>query len=286
MYKKDLISATFEVILNLGLCTFMCIAIIIFKMCKVPTYCLWHGANLQCGLGCTITMSIVLCLWNLILCWTSLTLMMETWYCNCKKSTKMLSVPSRIWEAECPCVFPRGSVFILWLLCIETDARPLAVLMSYHVGSTGCTDISKRGGRSASLATLPAWLQQWIVWEVSLFSTCLNPCSTNFHQSTILICLTILHVMGHLIRLSLHYYIVPHLCEEYLLIYFYEIIHKYCIKLFFAILMYIERKWDVVLRMSAWIRISTYLYSVAFQVCNSYHEFCRSNICISPLFFL
>ena len=29
------------------------------------------------------------------------------------------------------------------------------MLMSYYVGSTGCTDISKSGGRSASLAALP-----------------------------------------------------------------------------------------------------------------------------------
>lgn len=148
----------------------------------------------------------------------------------------MLSVPSRIWEAECPCVF------ILWLLCIETDARPLAMLMSY-VGSTGCIDISKSGGRSASLAALPAWLQQWIVWEVTLFSICLNPCSTNFHQSTILINLTILHVMGHLIRFSLHYYIDPHLCEECLLIYFYEIIHKYCMQ---AVFFYTDLYWKKV----------------------------------------
>jgi hypothetical protein len=140
----------------------------------------------------------------------------------------MLSVPSRIWEAECPCVFPRGCVIMLWLPCIETDASPLAVLMSYCVRSTGCTDISKSGGRSASLAAQTAWLQQWIVWEVSLFSTCLNPHSTTFHQSTIAISLTILRVMGHLIRFSLHHYIGPHLCEECLLIYFYEIINKYC----------------------------------------------------------
>ena len=140
----------------------------------------------------------------------------------------MLSVPSRMWETECPCVFSRSCVTMLWLACIEADARPLAVLMSYHVVSTGCTDISKSGGRRASFAALPAWLQQWIVWEVSLFSTCLNPHSTNFHQSTISISLTILHVMGHLIRFSLHHYIGPHLCEECLLIYFYEIIHKYC----------------------------------------------------------
>jgi len=56
--------------------------------------------------------------------------------------------------------------------------------------------------------------------------------------------------------------------------------------MFFSILIYIERKWNVVLRMSAWPGISTYLYSVTCQVCNSYHAFCRSNIFISPLFFL
>jgi hypothetical protein len=109
----------------------------------------------------------------------------------------MLTVPSRISEAKFPYAFPRGCVFILWLSCIETDARPLTVLLSY-VGSAGCTDISKSGGRSASLAAVPAWLQQWIVlWEVSLFSTCLNATQHQLPPVNISISLTILHIMGH-----------------------------------------------------------------------------------------
>lgn len=67
---------------------------------------------------------------------------------------------------------------------------------------------------SASLAAVPACLQQWISCEKPVcFLLALMSHSTKYHQATVP--LTIIHIMNRLMWLCLHYYIHSHLCEEY-----------------------------------------------------------------------